>query len=306
MTWFEPAAALIGLREGLEAFLVTGILLGVTRRLGARLQAQAVWLGAAAGLAASIVFAFIVQVGLDAWYQRGGALLIEVSTGVVALGILTYMVVWMYRHTMQSMAAMRTKMAGARDSGRWFLVASLAFLVVFREGVEAVLFFAAKAAAGSPWTSLGLSGIAGFAISGLIVIAIFRVAVRVNIQHFFAITGGLLILLSAGVLVGTAGAAEELGAQHALWQASPAAYDARCTFPHESHDANETAEAGCPKPQGETANPLAAVLHTLVGYEDHPTWTQAVAYLAFVLGFGGWYARMVWGTRPSPPSKPVT
>lgn len=296
MASFDAAALLIGLREGLEAFLVTGILLGMTKRFGRPEQGAWVLGGAGLGLAAAFVLALAVRAGLDTWYQAGGgAALIAFVTGAVALGILVYMVLWMYRHTMGTMSTLHRKVEAAAAAGKGAVPAFLAFVVVFREGVEAVLFFAARAGSTS-WQVLGISGLLGFTASAFLVLGIFRVAVHIHMQRFFAFTGALLVLLSAGVLVGTVGAGEELLASHG-GAASPAAFDARSAFPVE--DGCLVDADPCPPADAVHGNAVAAVLHTVVGYEDHPSWAQAVAYLLFVVGFGGWTLRNAW-PRPKP------
>ncbi|MFO1533087.1 MAG: FTR1 family protein, partial [Thermoplasmatota archaeon] len=216
--------------------------------------------------------------------QGGGETTIELVTGAVALAILVYMVVWMYRHTMGTMATLRDRIEKASQTGSRYVAAFLAFVVVFREGVEAVLFFAARSTE-TPWPVLGFSGLLGFAASAFLVMGIFRVAVHIHMQRFFALTGALLILLSAGVLVGTVGAAEEVGAGHG-WPGSGNAWDLRGGFAVE--DGCRVDADPCPAAEEVHGNAAAAMLHTLVGYDDHPSWAQVVAYLLFVGGFGGW------------------
>jgi high-affinity iron transporter len=279
---FEPAAALIGLREGLEALVVTGILLGMMKRFGHAAQARWVWLGALAGLAAAVLFGGIVRTGLQAWYDAGGADVLELTTGLVALAILTYMVLWMQRHTMGMMGSLRAKVAQAVEGGRWGLIASLSFFMVFREGVETVLFFAAKATEVG-WSPLAASGALGFGLSALLAYAIFRLSLRIDFERFFAVTGFLLILLAAGVLVGTVGAAEAVGESHGWFTATAHAWDTSATLPDEG-------------------NWLGNLLHVFVGYVDHPSWAQVVAYVAFVGGMGLAYALSL-RHRPAPPSR---
>lgn len=285
---FEAAATLIGLREGLEALLVTGILLGMVRRFGQPRRAIVILAGAGTGLVVSIGFGLAVQRGLAGWYNGANRALAEVVTGLAALGILTYMILWMYRHTVQTIAGARSRVLRAAETGSWFLLGSLAFFVVFREGVEMVLFFAARASQ-TPWDTLAVSGALGFGLSTLAAYAIFRMSVRINLEKFFAVTGLLLILLGAGILVGTVGAAETVGEENHWSTRTPAAYDLTRGFPQEDQCTDASLDP-CPANDVIPGNAAAAALHTLIGYEDHPSWAQVLAYLAFVGGFGGWYA----------------
>jgi high-affinity iron transporter len=97
-------------------------------------------------------------------------------------------------------AFVRSRLEGALGTGRSRSLVVLAFLVVFREGVETVLFYEAlvgRAAA----DALALSAVAsGLALGVLALIAIafalFRYGVRIPIRPFFAVTGALLYLLA--------------------------------------------------------------------------------------------------------------
>src|SRR5687767_7478269 len=92
----DPAALLIGLREGLEALLIIGILLGLLRRLGHADKGRYVWLGAGLGVVASIALGLAVQLLFATFFEDGpGAAYFEIGVALVAVGILTYMVLWM-------------------------------------------------------------------------------------------------------------------------------------------------------------------------------------------------------------------
>jgi len=273
MAWLDVAAILVGLREGFEACLLVGILLGMVTRLGHAGQRRTVWTGALLGLAASVA-AGSALAGLEGWYEGShGDALIEVATGVVALALVVYMVLWMQRQTAGMAGGLHTKMVEALSTGRSGVVAALAFLVVLREGIETVLFYAARAAT-EPWLALATSGVLGLAAAALLAAGVFRLSVRVNMERFYALTGYLLILLAAGILVGAVGAAEELGADHHLWTPSPQAWDLSGPLPSDG------------------GNALGNLLHVLVGYEAQPTWAQVVAYVLFVGGLGAWHAWM--------------
>lgn len=262
----DPAALLIGLREGLEALLVLGILLGILRRLGHADRAHHVWIGAGLGVVASVGVGLLVEAAFSAWFEDTGAAIFEVVVALVAVGILTYMVLWMYKHTQTLVATVKEKADRAAAEGRWAFIGGLAFFTVFREGLETVLFYGARLAEVG-WPALIVSGLIGFAISGLLAYAIFRMTVQVSLRAFFGITGFLLILIAAGLLVHVVHAASDLGwIPHGepLWDTSG-------TLPDEDHW-------------------LGGPLHALVGYEDQPTALQLLLYLGYVVGVGGWYA----------------
>jgi high-affinity iron transporter len=288
---FEPAALVIGLREGLEAFVVLGIVVGMLRRFGRPEKGRAALVGALVGLLASALIALV----LDQAFQRYiGNALFEAIVGVAALAILVYMIVWMQRHTAQMTGRMHDRVRLAADQGKWAVIASLGFVIVFREGVETVAFFAARSAEGVSWATLGVSGLLGFALAAVAALGIFRLSLRVNLRRFFAVTGVLLILVSAALLVSTVHEAEDFSQERLHVAPTPLLWDLRGSFPYEDQDCVGGAVAGngtCVGGHHVTADPVAGALHVFIGYSDHPTALQGLAWLAWVAGFGGWYAR---------------
>ncbi|HET6399685.1 MAG TPA: FTR1 family protein [Candidatus Thermoplasmatota archaeon] len=266
MAALDPAAVLIGLREGLEALLVLGILLGLVRRFGHPEKQGLLWLGALAGVVASVAVGVLVARYALSWFEDGGgAALFEVVVALTAVAILTYMVVWMQKHTTDLLAKARRAAEAAATDGRWVVLASLTFVTVFREGLETVLFFAARSSQVS-WSVLVVSGLVGFAISAAIAALVFGLTVKVDLKRFFGITGILLVFIAAGLLIHVAHAAADLGwigHGEPLWDTSGALPD---------HD-----------------HWLGGPLHALFGYEDQPTALGLLLYLGYLVGVGGWY-----------------
>ncbi|MEA3190487.1 MAG: high-affinity iron transporter [Thermoplasmata archaeon] len=266
MASVDPAAALIGLREGLEALLVLGILLGLVRRFGHPEKQALLWMGAGAGVVASIVVGLLVARFAMGWFEdAGGAALFEVVVALTAVGILTYMIVWMQQHTTELLGKAKRAVQDAATGGRWMVLAALTFVTVFREGLETVLFYAARSSAVS-WGDLLLSGAVGFGASALIAALVFGFTVKVDLRKFFGVTGAFLILIAAGLLIHVVHAAADLGwIPHgaALWDTSGALPD---------HD-----------------HWLGGPLHALIGYEDQPTALGLLLYLGYIVGVGGWY-----------------
>src|ERR1700712_5001897 len=123
----------IGLREGLEAALIVGIVAAFLKQRGRTDLLRLVWLGV--GLAALICLG--VGVGLHAYSaalpqkQQEG---LETVVGAIAVAMVTYMVVWMRRHSRGLKKQLEGAAEDALQSGSGLALVAMAFLAVFREG----------------------------------------------------------------------------------------------------------------------------------------------------------------------------
>lgn len=262
---FVPEAALIALREGLEALLITGILLTLVVKLGRPDAKKHIWLGFALAVAASVVAGWLIQrFVLDAFEEGGGAEWFELVAVAVAVVILTYMVFWMWKHTRALMATMREQVAALLTRGAMMGIVLLTFASVIREGIEVVLFYGALASRATPF-ELAWSGLVGFVASAAIVGLIITGARRFDLQRFFAVTGILLVFVAAGLLVHGVSAAMGLG----VIPPAPSVWDTSDAIPDDSA--------------------TGRVLHAVVGYAATPTLLQALLYFGYVFGVGGAY-----------------
>ena len=269
-------ALLLAFREGLEAALILGVVLGVLRRTGREDQARFVWLGA--GLAAIIATA--AGVGLHALGVAFEGTAEEIFEGIamlLAAGVLTWMIFWMASRgrTFQADLERDVRRATLGGGGRWALF-SLAFLAVVREGVELALFLTAAAFAVSVGATVtgALAGLAAAAVAGWL---IFATTTRLNVAVFFRVTSILLILFAAGLVA------------------------------HGIHEFNEAGWVPAVVEHVWDLNPVldegsvgGELLKALFGYNGNPSLTEVVAYLGY------WVTISVglWRRNPQP-SAPV-
>jgi high-affinity iron transporter len=190
---------LIGLREGLEASLVVCILIAYLVKTGRRDALRPIWTGIGVAIALALGFGCVLEFGsqeltFQAQETLGGSL------SVVAVGLVTWMVFWMRRTARHLKAELHGKLDAALQMGTGALVAT-AFLAVGREGLETALFVWASVHAAGDGTPRPLIGVAlGLASAVLLGWLFYRGAVRINLSKFFTWTGGMLVVVAAGVL----------------------------------------------------------------------------------------------------------
>ena len=270
---------LIGLREGLEASLVVGILAAYLVKAGRRRDLRRMWIGVGLAIAVSLGFGALLTFGprglsFQAQEILGGVL------SIVAVSFVTWMIFWMLRTARSMKTDLQQRLDVAAGSRTLVLVAALA---VGREGLETALFlWAATRAVGS--TTQPLIGAAlGLATAVGLGILISKGALRLDLSRFFRWTGGLLVVVAGGVL---SYGIHDLQEAEVLPGINVAAFDVSSTI----------------SPSGW----LGTLLKGTFNFNPRTTWLQAIAWLAYVLTVGTLFVRAVRrpGTTPPPAVQP--
>ena len=246
---------LLALREGLEAALIVGIVLGALRKMNRSDSAPAVWTGAAAAAIVSGAAAVaLTMLGYELKDQAEA--IFEGLTMLLAAGILTWMIFWMSRqsHTMQ--ANLEAGVQKAAGGGGRALFA-LAFVAVLREGVELALFLTA-ATFTSNATQTILGGLLGLGAAILLGGLLFAASVRLDLRRFFTMTGILLIFFAAGLVAYGVHELNEVG-----W--IPSIIEHVWDIGRILREDSATGE----------------ILKALFGYNANPSLTEVLAYLGY-------------------------
>ena len=188
-------AAVILLREGLEAMLVIAALAGYLTKAGAGHRIQALYGGALAAVGASIVAAWLFAMlnsGEHSDVLEGIIILIAASLMLYVSG---WLMVKQDPRGWQDYLAHKADHALAQDTV--WAVGALAFLAVFREGAETVLFINALATTEGGW-SAGLFAGLGAATVGLVVLFYFinLIAQKIPLRPLFIITSAFLFAMA--------------------------------------------------------------------------------------------------------------
>ncbi|MEV4969997.1 iron uptake transporter permease EfeU [Streptomyces scopuliridis] len=221
---------LIGLREGLEASLVVCILVAYLVKTERRDALRPIWLGIGVAVVIALGFGFGLEFGsqeltFEAKEALGGSL------SVLAVALVTWMVFWMRRTARHLKKELHGRLDAALQMGTGALVAT-AFLAVGREGLETALFVWASVRASSDGSHAPLIGVLlGIASAVVLGWLFYRGALRINLAKFFTWTGGMLVIVAAGVL---AYGVHDLQEARFLGGLSTKAFDISTTIPPDS------------------------------------------------------------------------
>jgi len=200
----------ITLREVVEASLIVGIIAAFLVKEGRKDALRQMWIGVtiAVVLCAGVGVALdLVGEELPQQKQEG----LETIIGLIAVAMITYMIVWMTRHSRGIKAELEGGAASALATGSALALVGMAFLAVLREGFETSVFLLAAFQDARNTTAAGAGAVLGVICALLIGLALYRGGVRINLSRFFRITGLVLVFVAAGLLATAAHTAHGAG-----------------------------------------------------------------------------------------------
>ena len=186
------------LREGFEVTLLVAIVLAYLVKIERREDIRQVWYGVGAALLVSLAVGgilFATAGGLEGRAEQ----IFEGTAMWVAVGFLTYMILWMRRESRNVARSIRQGIDSAVERGGRLALVSLVFVMALREGIETALFVFGITRTSEPLqVAFGAAlGIAGAVALGY---AVYAGGKRINLGTFFKVTGVFLILVAAGLL----------------------------------------------------------------------------------------------------------
>ena len=194
------ATFVIGLREGLEAALIVGIIATFLRQRGRADLLARVW----AGVGVAVVLCLAAAVGLQvlnaklpAQQQEG----LETLIGFVAVGMVSYMLIWMQTHARGLKRKLENATAEALVSGSAWALIGMAFAAVMREGIETAVFLLATFQASEDAVLASVGALLGILVSVALGVALYKGSVRINLTQFFGVTSAVLVLVAAGLVM---------------------------------------------------------------------------------------------------------
>lgn len=295
------ATFLIGLREGLEAALVVGILVAYLSRLGRRDVLPRLWVGVGLAVALALTIGAILTFGaytltFEAQELLGGTL------SLVAVAMVTWMIFWMQR----TARTLKRTLEGGVDralatGGLWGLVA-IGFVSVAREGVETTLLLWSMVQSFGEAPAALAGALLGLAAAVVLGWALARGMLRLDLRVFFGWTGAFLVIVAAGVLAYAIHDLQEAGAL-------PGPFTAAAPIDPVT---GEVAVGWAALPFGwafdvtaaiPPGSALAAILQATVGFMPRMSWLQVIAWVLYVGIVGGIWLRGQLRSRPA--ARPV-
>ena len=273
------ANALIGLREGLEAGLVVGILVAYLNKLGRRDVLPKLWIGIAAAIVISLGVGALLTFGpygltTQAQETLGGSL------SIVAVGLVTWMIFWMARHARHLKGELQGQLATALASSAAAIVV-LGIISVGREGVETALFVWASVASSGQAVLGSIGALLGILASMVISYLIYRGFVRINLSRFFFWTGLFLVLVAAGVFAYGLGDLQEAG----ILPAGASAYNLNGVIPASSW--------------------YGTLLGGVFQFKADPSWLQVIGWLAYAAVVLTLFLRVSLAKKIAPKPAPI-
>jgi high-affinity iron transporter len=197
------------LREGLEAMLIIAALAAIVRRTGVTRQLNELYAGALLAVLVSLAAAIVFEVFLNGAHDDR----LEAAAMIVASALMLYMSGWLFlrQDPRAWQAEMRHSAERALSSGTAASLALIAFLAVFREGTETVLFLHALARTVGGWSAALVGGLVGAAACLIgIYVAMQWLACRLPLRPLFLVTSIFLFVMGLRLI---GGAVQELQEQ---------------------------------------------------------------------------------------------
>src|SRR4051794_34719633 len=263
----------IGLREGVEASLIVGIVAAFLRQEGRTDALRWVWLGVIAALAICLAVGVALQI-LDAELPQRQQEQLETIVAFVAAGMVSGMVIWMRRHARGMAGELRASAGEALAKGSIGALVGMAFFAVIREGMETAVFLLAAFQSATNPTSAGLGALLGVLAAVAIGVGIYRGGVHINLARFFRFTGLVLVLVAAGLVASALHTAHEAGwidfgqsqAVDLSWLVVPGTW-------------------------------TASLMTGMLGLQPQPAVIEAIGYVAYAVPMALY---VLWPSRPRP------
>lgn len=297
MHFNQFAAFLITFREALEALLIVGIIMTYLNRVGARKWNKWVIVGIVLALITSLGVAFAFQVFFDGFEGLKSQNYLRFAVIFVSVILLTHMVVWMVDQKKDMKSQMESKLQVIITSGSAANMIIHTYLVVMRESVETVFFFAAISGGdiGRAITSYG--AVTGLLAAIVVAYVFFKGTKRIPLATFFRITGLFILFVAAGLLSSGIGMMQDMGYMKSVYMTKGGhigeVYNLTSVLPEHPKDYADYIRDHEKEPL--TNGEIGLFLSAMFGYSQNPSVEQfAIYWLYYVVAIfiSGWSSKL--------------
>jgi high-affinity iron transporter len=243
----------------MEAALIVGIVAAFLGQQGRRDALRQVWVGVAIAVTICVAIGVLLQLisqDLPQQQQEG----LETVVGAIAVVMVTYMILWMRRHARDLRGDLEDQAGSALAKGSAKALVLMAFLAVLREGFETVVFLLATFHASGNATASWLGAVLGILLAVVLGYGIYKGGIHINLGRFFRVTGIVLVIIAAGLVMTAVHTANEAG-----W----------LNFGQtQAFDLSWLVRPG---------TPLESFVTGVLGIQPYPVWIEVIAWLAFLV-----------------------
>ncbi|WP_373232062.1 FTR1 family protein [Cohnella sp.] len=278
-------AFLITFREALEAILIVGVILTYLTRIDQTRWNKWVWVGVILALVASYGVALVFQILLTGFATMGSQNYLKIGIMLVSCGLLTHMVMFMTQQSRNLQGKVENKIAAILTVGGAVNMVVHSFLVVVREGVETVFFFAAITGGDIQKALESWGALIGLILAMVVGYLFFKGTKKIKLKSFFRITSVFLMVISAGLLVQAVGIMQDIGVLGSLYKTAGGergeVYNITAFMPE--HPVDETQYIRDTGNQPVINGQVGIFFKAFLGYTQNPSLEEFILYWGYYL-----------------------
>lgn len=278
-------AFIITFRESLEALLIVGIITTYLKRVDQQKWNLWVWIGVILALLSSFGVALIFQVVLTGFSSMASQIYLRFGIMFISCALLTHMVLFMAEQSTNFKENIQSKINTIITTGSIINMLVHSYLVVLREGVETVFFFAAISGGDIQKAITSWGALFGVILAIVVCYFFFKGTSKVPLGRFFQITSLFLMLIAGGLLVQGIGILQDLKLMGSVYE-TPAGeigevYNIVGFMPE--HPVDEEQYIRDTRNEPLISGQIGIFMRAFLGYTHNPSLEEFAAYWLYFL-----------------------
>jgi high-affinity iron transporter len=278
-------AFIITFRETLEALLIVGVITTYLSKVNQSRWNKWVWLGVILALISSFGVALLFQVVLTGYGSMASQIYLRFGIMFISAALLTHMILFIAKQAQDFTREIQSKVATIITTGSIINMIMHSYLVVLREGIETVFFFAAISGGDIQKAITSWGALVGLIIACIVSYFFFKSSRRVPLGTFFKATAVILCVIAAGLLVQGVGILQDLGLMGSVYKTPGGeigeVYNSIAFMPEHPIDEEQYIRDTGKKPL--ISGEVGIFLRAFLGYTHNPSVEEFVIYWAYYL-----------------------